>query len=224
LNGERVLRYNFRSRPGAADWSIQYGKLSGRAGEEGWFAVDAESLTLRRIFVRAIDAPRELRLKNLSATIDYDPETIAERRILLPDEAQVQVEEGSGIQRVSRLFFDHCRAFGAESTIAIGEEGAGPQSSGIAAKNRLPAGLDVTVSLLAPVSLADAAARDTIAAVVTQPVSYRGKELIAQGAAVEGHLRVRRGENAVVLELDRVQTRAGWAPFYATLANLPPGP
>ena len=44
--------------------------------------------------------------------------------------------------------------------------------------------------------------------------------MIAAGAAVEGHVRPCRGENGVIVELDRVQTRNGWAPFYARLVSV----
>ncbi|HZU24890.1 MAG TPA: hypothetical protein VFA04_05180 [Bryobacteraceae bacterium] len=223
LNGESVRRYDFRSLPGASDWSIEYGKLAGRAGEEGFFMVDDATLTLRRVEVHAVEIPVNLHLKSLSAIVDYEPETIAGRRVLLPETAQVNVHESSGIQRVSRIFFDHCRAFGAESTVSFDAAAAGAAAEGNGGRIRVPAGLDVTVALLSPVSAEAAAENDVITARVAEPVLLRGREIIARGAPVEGHLRLRRGENAVLLELDRVQTTAGWAPFYAQLATAPAG-
>lgn len=221
LNGESVLRYNFQTLPGASDWSIQYGKDEGRAGEEGSFFVDSASLTLRRVTVQALNVPREMRLKALAATINYEPETISGRRVLLPDTAEVNVEEHSGIRRVTRISFDHCRGFTAESTVSFDSdsEAAGAAAGG---EIRLPDGLDLTVSLSSPVSLASAAATDVITGTAVDPVLLKGREIIARGAAVEGHVRLRRGENAVVLELDRIQTRQGWAPFYGRMVSLNP--
>jgi hypothetical protein len=219
MHGEPVLRYRFRSVPGVADWTIQYGKLAGRTGEEGFFVVDSVTLTLREVTVQAVDVPRNLPLKTLSAVINYEPETISGRRVLLPETAQVNVQENSGIHRVSRIFFDHCRAFGAESTVSF-EQGDSPvQSDGPGGKVRLPAGLDITVALTSPVSPEAAAANDVVTAQVAEPVRVKGREIIARGAGVEGHVRLRRGEKAVRLELDRVQTMSGWAPFYAQLLN-----
>jgi hypothetical protein len=61
---------------------------------------------------------------------------------------------------------------------------------------------------------------DVLTARVAAAVSLRGQEIIAAGAAIEGHVRPCRGESAVILELDRVQTRNGWEPFYARLVSV----
>ncbi len=220
LNGESVFRYNFHILPGAKGWSIQYGKESGEAGEEGWFLVASESLILRRVVVQAIDIPRELKLKNLRTVIDYEPVTIAGRRVLLPDVAQVSVEEKSGIHRVSRIFFDHCRVFGSESALSFDADAGHAQNNRQSQRPGIPPDLNVAVLLGSPLSLAVAAANDVVRATVAQPVLSNGHEIIARGAMVEGHVRLRRGENAVVIELDRVQTLSGWAPFYAHLVSL----
>jgi hypothetical protein len=221
LNGESVFRYNFHILPGARGWSIQYGEESGEAGEAGWFLVASESLILRRVVVQAIDIPHELKLKkNLRAVIDYEPVTIAGRRVLLPDVAQVSVEEKSGIYRVSRIFFNHCRVFGSESALSFDADSGHAQNSHSSPKPGVPPDLNIAVLLASPMSLAVAAMNDVVAATVARPVLSNGREIIARGAMVEGHVRLRRGENAVVVELDRVQTRSGWAPFYAHLISL----
>ncbi len=220
VNGESVKRYNFHLLPGVAGWSIQYGKESGEAREEGWFLVDSTSTILRRVVVHAIDIPHNLKLNKLEAVVDYEPETIADRQVLLPYEAEVHVEEKSGKQRVSRMFFDHCRAFAAESVLTFNADTSEAQSDRASGTPELPPGIDVTVSLLSPVSPASAAANDVLKATVARPVVLNGHEIIARGAIVEGHVHPRPGENTVVVELDRVQTRRGWASFYARLVSI----
>ena len=220
VDGEAVYRYNFRSAAGAAPWSIQYGKASGHAGEDGWFLVESSHLTLRRVVVRAFQIPAEMRLKRLEAEVDYQPETVGGRQVLLPYEARVHVEEAAGTQRVSRMFFDHCRSFGAESTVSF-EANNSPDSPASAAKGQeLPPDLNIKVALVSPVSLQSAAENDLLTASVVTPVSLRGRQIIASGALVEGHVRPCRGEPAVMIELDRVQTLYGWEPFYAHLASV----
>ena len=86
----------------------------------------------------------------------------------------------------------------------------------------LPLGVDVVVSLDSAISPALAASNDVVRATVVRPVFVNGREVIARGAILEGHLRSRPGGNAVIVELDRVQTRLGWAPFYARLTSLGP--
>ncbi len=220
LDGDAVYRYDFRSLPGEAHWSIQYGKSSARAGEEGRFFVDRTDLTLRRVEVRAVQIPGDLKLKELDALIDYQPETMGDRSVLLPFEARVHVEEGSGIQRLSRMFFNHCRGFAAESTVSFGGDSSQDQNRRPAKSPELPPDLEITVSLASTVSVTTAAGNDVLTARVVAPVSLRGHEIIAAGAPVDGHVRWCRGESAVIIELDRVQTRNGWEPFYARLVSV----
>jgi tetratricopeptide (TPR) repeat protein len=220
LDGETVYRYYFRSIPGEARWSIQYGKSSARGGEEGYFFVGRASLTLRRVQVRAIQIPTDLKLKELDAVIDYQPETVGTRPVLLPYEARVHVEEGSGVQSVSRMFFDHCRSFTAESTFFFGADNSQDESTHPVKSPELPPDLEIAVSLGSPVSVTTTTESDLLTARVAAPVALRGHEIIAAGAAVEGHVRPWRGENGVIVELDRVQTRHGWAPFYARLVSV----
>ncbi len=86
----------------------------------------------------------------------------------------------------------------------------------------MPADLEIAVSLASPVSVTTAAGSEVLTARVAAPVSLRGHEIIAAGAAIEGRVRSCRGESAVIIELDRVQTRDGWEPFYARFVSVTP--
>ena len=225
LNGESVYRYTFHVLSSAAGWSLRSGKESGQAKEEGWFLVDHSNLVLRRVAVHAVEIPRSLKLKSVDAVIDYEPETIADRRVLLPSAAQVRVQEAAGTTRVSRMFFHHCRAFAAESTLSF-DAGTHSEEGGQTFGKRLdlPPDLEIMVSLRSPITSATTSANDTLSASVAEPVFSKGQEIIARGAVVEGHVLPLRGENGVVIELDRVQTRNGWAPFYARMVSFPSAP
>jgi tetratricopeptide (TPR) repeat protein len=220
LNGQSVFRYDFRSSPGEAGWSLRHGKESGQAAEEGWFLVDHANLVLRRVVLHAFQIPLNLKLKAVDAVIDYAPETIADRRVLLPQTAQVHVKESSGTERLSHMFFNHCRAFAAESTVSFGEEPAPAEDRTQAGKTGLPADLEVIVSLRSAIGSASGLASDVLTAGVAEPVIVRGRELIAPGANVEGHVFLDKGANTLLIELDRVQTHHGWEPFYARLVSV----
>jgi tetratricopeptide (TPR) repeat protein len=223
LRGESVYRYNFRVPSTEVGWSLQYGKESGQAGEEGWFLLDQTGLVLRRIAVHAVGIPSTLKLSAVDAVIDYEPVTIADRRVLLPRMAQVRVEEGSGTKRVSQMFFHHCRAFAVESTLSFDAAGKPPDGNPPSrSQASLPPDLDVVVSLPSPITLKDASASDLLTARVADAVIFKGRKIIESGANIEGHVLPRRGENGVIIELDRVQTRTGWSPFYARLVSLSP--
>jgi hypothetical protein len=68
--------------------------------------------------------------------------------------------------------------------------------------------------------LASALENDVITATVAKAVTDKGHELIKAGAIIEGHIRLKRGERALGIQLDRVQTPSGWTPFYAQLARV----
>lgn len=219
-SGEEILdRYNYRSLPNTRGWTITDGKQSGVANEAGWFLVDPKSETLRTAFVTATDIPSNLRLNGLSALVEYAPQTIAGHRVLLPTLAKVEADQRSGEKHLSFMSFDHCRAFTAESTVAFDDAGASAsnQSSKPAA---LPSDTEILVALASPLSIVDAEADDVVKASIVKPVKQNGRTVVDAGAAVEGHVRIIRGDNRLVLELDRVLTERGWAPFYAQLMRL----
>ncbi len=220
LQGQTVYRYAFRSSPGEAGWSLRHGKESGRAEVEGWFLVDHANLLLRRVVVHAFDIPRNLKLKAVDAIIDYEAETMADRRVLLPQVAEVHVAEGAGTQRLSRMFFNHCRTFAVESSVTFGADAARAEDSALAGKSGLPADLEVIVSLRSAISSASEPTSDVLTASIAEPVFLKGHEIIARGATVEGHVFLERDGKGVVIEFDRVQTHAGWAPFYARLVAV----
>ncbi len=221
LQGETVLRYNFRALPSTAGWSIAYGKESATVPEQGWFLINAKTQLLRRAFVSAANIPASLKLVELSARIDYEPETIVGRRVLLPSVARMQVVERSGLKHMSLLSFDHCRAFAADSTVSFDDLNGESQQLGKSLNiAHLPPNLELLLALTSALSSTSAADNDTIYATIVKPVVVGGRELIKAGAPVEGHVRLKQGGSALMLQFDRVQTSSGWAPFYAQLTKL----
>jgi hypothetical protein len=158
-------------------------------------------------------------LKGLSALVEYDIQTLAGKRVLLPSLANVEAAHNSGVRDLSFISFDHCRAFTTESVINFDEAGAS-QSNQASNPARLPYGTEILVALGSPLSIAASEADDKVMARVVQAVKENGRTVVDAGAAIEAHVRVIPGENRLVLELDRVLTQRGWAPFYAQLVKL----
>lgn len=223
LNGESVFRYDFQIPASEGPWNIQVGRESGIAGERGSFWVEAKNLGLRRLEVSAVGIPLNLGLKDLHLVIDYQVMAIADRRVLLPAKAWVHARDWTGKDDLNHVFFDHCRAFGADSTISF-PSGAqtGSQTKSPPRKFELPAGMEVTATLKTAVDSTTASPGDTLEAAIAKPVFWKGKEIVPQGARLEGHIRQIRplsdsDECAVTIEFDRIQTLAGWVQFYAQM-------
>ena len=127
---------------------------------------------------------------------------------------------------MSHIFFNHCRAFGADSTISFSSDAqTGSQTKSPSSNLALPTGLEITATLKTPVDSATASPGDTLEAAVAKPVFWKGKEIVSQGARLEGHIRQLRPlpdweECAVTIEFDRIQTLDGWVQFYARITAL----
>jgi hypothetical protein len=226
LNGESVFRYDFQIPASEGPWNIRVGKESGRAGERGSFWVEAKSLELRRLEVSAVLIPFNVGLSNLHLIIDYEVIMISDRRVLLPATAWVDAREGNGREDLSHVFFNHCRAFGADSTISFPSDTlTGSQSKSQSRKFELPTGLEIAATLRTPVDTAIASPGDALEAAIAKPVFWKGKEIVSQGARLEGHIRQLRPlpdseQCAVTIEFDRIQTFDGWVQFYARMTAL----
>lgn len=223
LNGESIFRYDFQIPPSEGPWNIRVGNESGTAGERGSFWVEARNLDLRRLEVSAVGIPSNVGLKILHLVIDYEVMVISDRRALLPSKAWVDALELNGRVELSHVFFNHCRAFGADSTISFDSDApTGSQPNSRPRSSELPAGLDITATLKTPLDAATASPGAALEAAIAKPIFSKGKEIVAQGARLEGHIRQLRplqdrDERAVTIEFDRIQTRDGWMQFYARL-------
>jgi hypothetical protein len=226
LNGESVFRYDFQIPASEGPWNIGVGQESGTAGERGSFWVEAKNLELRRLEVSAVGIPLNLGLKDLHLVIDYEVMVISDRRVLLPAKARVDALQWSGREDLSHVFFNHCRAFGADSTISFAADAqTGSQTKSPSRNFELPTGLEITAALKTPVDSATSSPGDPLEAAIAKPVFWRGKEIVSQGARLEGHIRQLRPlpdleQCAVTIEFDRIQTLKGWMQFYARMTAL----
>lgn len=222
LSGESAFRYDFRIAPSEGPWKIRVGKQSGTAGERGSLWAAEKNLTLRRLEVSADGIPAGMPLKKLHLIIDYEAMMISGRRVLLPAKAWVEALQQDGRKNLSHVFFNHCRAFEAESKLSgtsDAPDGAPPPSV------RLPKGLDISTILRSSINGADVSPGDAVLAEIARPVVWKGQELIPQGARLEGHVRQIQPlpelrQAALTLEFDRIQTSTGWLQFYGRPTSL----
>jgi hypothetical protein len=226
LNSETALRYNFRVPASEGPWKIRLGKEAGVAGRLGSLWVDAKNLELRRVEVSPMGLPERVGLKKLQLIIDFEVIAISGHKVLLPAKAWVDAQEQSGRQYRSHVFFNHCRTFGAESTLSSGSDpstDAGTKS--LFQVKALPKGLEILASLKTPVDCATASPGDELEALIVRPVLWKGGQIIAPGARLVGHIRQLRpapdlDEIAVTVEFDRVEAVGGWVQFYAEMKAL----
>jgi hypothetical protein len=199
----------------------------GMVGEEGEFWVDAQSLDVLRLEVRAAEIPPYLPLAESDTSVSYARTRIGGADALLAQHATLHMLETSGAEGYDRLDFTHCRAFSAETAIHFQEEGdAAPEERPGAPPpadptEAVPAFLPVTLLLTTPVSERTAVG-SLIGARVAGDVRHKGKVVIADGATVHGRVRrlerfEERGwkEFLVGLEFTEVEAVGGPRRFYA---------
>jgi hypothetical protein len=89
LRGRRTLIYNFEIKKGLADQTITYMDVSSvKTGLSGMVWIDRESFRVLRTEMTFTDIEPDFPVKKLEKKIDYDWVNIADRRYLLPVEAE----------------------------------------------------------------------------------------------------------------------------------------
>ena len=99
---------------------VQSGGSTGRAGLQGTFWVDPQTLDLVRIEEQAVDLPPILLMRDLTTSINYARTRIGSSDPLLPQSAQTVVTGFDGAQRKNVIEFAGCREYVSESVIHFG--------------------------------------------------------------------------------------------------------
>jgi hypothetical protein len=89
LRGRSALIYNFEIKKGLADQTIVYGDVSSvKTGLRGMVWIDRENFRVLRTEMTFTEIEPDFPVKKLDKRIDYDWVTIADKRYLLPVEAE----------------------------------------------------------------------------------------------------------------------------------------
>lgn len=222
IYGEPAFRYDFNIPLKDGVWNLRNGDRTGKAGQQGSLWVDEKSMIVRRVEASPDEIPPQLRLKHVRMVIDYELSAISGTQMLLPSVARMAVVESNGALNLSHIFFTHCRSYGSESTVSFGPAPAAGAKAP-PSMTELPEGLEVSAQLKSAVDLKSAQAGDLVEAVISKRVVSKGKEIVADGALLEGKIRQVRlldGKYAATVEFDRVQSAEGWAQFYARMKDL----
>ena len=191
---------------------------------EGSFRVDPQTYELMQLTVRTVEPPTGAAFCQATSTLGYQRVHIGDSDLLLPRQAELQIELKNGPETRNVTTFAGCREYQAESEISFGDSaaapGSTPQTFGRGSVS-LPIGLPVTLALEGPIDTATAAAGDAIDARVVTAVhrSGSGDVLVPAGAKVRG--RIRRVEHhllpspyfRIVLAFNRVEVNGAISPF-----------
>jgi hypothetical protein len=223
-NGKKQFEYGYRVPLAASHFEVKTDAGWRPTAYEGEFRIDPQTYDLQSLTVRTVDPPAGAAFCQAASTLDYQPVHIGDSDLLLPRQAELQIELKDGPETRNVTTFSSCREYQAESEIVFDESantpGAAPQSAG-RGRVALPLGLPVTLALTAPIDTANAAAGDPIDAKVVKAIRRPGsnEDLVPVGAIVRG--RIRRVEHhllpspyfRIVLAFNRVEVNGQISPF-----------
>ena len=222
--GKTLLEYDYKVPLSASHFEVKTETGWKPTAYEGSFRVDPQSYELILLTVRTVDPPSGAAFCQATSTLDYQQVHIGDSDLLLPRQAELQIELKAGPETRNVTTFAGCREYQAESEISFDDStapaGSAPQTFG-RGRVALPIGLPVTLALEGPIDTATAAAGDTIDARVVTPVRRAGSSevLVPAGALVRG--RIRRVEHhllpspyfRIVLAFNRVEVGSAVSPF-----------
>lgn len=223
-NGKTVFEYSYRVPLTASRFEVKTDAGWRPTAYEGEFQIDPQNYELTHLTVRTVDPPAGAAFCQAGSKLDYQRVHIGDSDLLLPSQAELQIELKGGPETRNVTTFDKCREYQAESAIVFDDPattaGAAPQTTG-RGRVTLPIGLPVTLALETAIDTATAAAGDPVDAKVVKPVRRPGsnEDLVPVGALVRG--RIRRVEHhllpspyfRIVLAFNRVEVKGAVSPF-----------
>ena len=126
--------------------------------------------------------------------MSYDQTTIGNRSVMIPDAALMHLRDRSGRENLNRIEFTHCQAFHSDSTLRLEPSSVAdlppqtPPLARAASTMTLPAGLQIAIDLMTPVS-DQTTVGSLIEGAVAEDVRTSGGILLAAGPKVKGRVR-----------------------------------
>jgi hypothetical protein len=234
VSGRKAVRYDFRIPSLTKPLEITMYGGRGTVGEEGSVWVDPESLDPIRVESHAIEIPPYLPLLEATLNVDYARTRIADADALLAQEADSRMVDDRGIESYNRIEFTHCHSYSTSSAITFDSkpepstEAASTAPTAPALGSAVPAFLEITIVLTAPVSDKNSVGA-MIEGKIAADVVHKGKVVVPGGSVVHGRIRTLdrypdSGVFAVGLEFTDVEVRGESLPFYADLLRLDKDP
>jgi hypothetical protein len=225
LRGRRAVRYNYEVPLLGSGYELNIGGERAFVGFSGSFWADAETLEVMRLAVNADDIPLRLRIVKAAQSIDYGRVRLNETDFLLPERAEMDLEELSGGESRNHTEFSHWLQYVGESTLVFDDstsKGAVAEDS----KLQLPPGLVLSTRLDTEISSERALVGDRITATVEQDARWKQKLIVPAGATLEGRIRAIEkptapsGNFTLALEFSELQTAVRRIRFFAKLSEV----
>lgn len=188
----KLYQYSYQVPLGASHYLVKAGRDWPAIAYEGDVTIDPHSLDLRRLVVRGDTLPVATEACAVTTSADYARIRIGATDYLLPQRSRLHIVTVSTDEDDVVTTYTGCREYQSESIIHFEDDTAiaGAKKAGAAAPAHLPAGLPISLELVAPIDTDVAAAGDVVMEKLRQPVLANGSKevLVPAGAMVRGRI------------------------------------
>jgi hypothetical protein len=119
-DGHKTIRYDFSVPQERSQFLVRHQPNEGIVGYKGSFWVDAETLDLVRLELRADHIPSHIGVSLVEETMRYSPVHIRDSDFLLPYKSELAAVERSGFYFLNTIKLERCKEFTGESVVTFG--------------------------------------------------------------------------------------------------------
>ncbi len=218
--------YSFRVPVSNSHYSVEVGHDWHAVAYDGVVRIDSQTFDLRYLLVRASDLPPESETCEAVTSVDYARVRMGTGDFLLPRQSRLSILMTDSTKNEITTAYAACHEYHGEATIHFGDEPAAiaaGQKVDAATPVTLPAGVQLSLALIAPIDTGTAAAGDVVLERVRKTVRVpgSGEALIPEGATVRGRIvRMRHWLDSprrfeIAIRLETWETGGLSTPIYA---------
>ena len=231
--GRRALRYDYEVPWENSGYRIRLPPQEEVVAFRGSFLVDAETLDLLRLEVRADEIPQELGSDRVTTSLEYARAMIGPSNSLLPKFSELTMVSLDGSEVRNRTKLGDCRQYLADSKLSFDEPPAAdpvvvaPKSVTVP---DLPRRLTMELSLDSEITLGTAVVGDPIRAILVRPLKNGELVLAPEGSVALGNIvrLEKRGQPfdhyEIALQFDTLETNQTRYEYSATMTDVGPVP
>jgi hypothetical protein len=116
-DGHKALRYDFSVPQEKSHFLVRHNSAEGIVGFKGSFWVDAETLDLVRVELKADDMPAYVGVNLVQESLHYKTMQIGRTEFVLPRKSELSTVDRSGNYSINMITLEKCREFSGQSVV-----------------------------------------------------------------------------------------------------------
>jgi len=226
--GNRI-RFDYNVPRSKSDLYLKHGDKTYLAAYHGSIEVNPQTLDVEYIEVIADQIPASLAMKATIKKLTFARLKIGEGTFLLPSESELTIIDTNKFENQNHVKFSACRQFSGESVLSFDDPdpSSAPAAPARTVEVKLPADVDISLSLLDDITPGKAAVGDLLKARLTADAKQGSRLLVPKGATAVGRLTHAESHGSffiIGIQFDEIEWPGGHAAFHGDLARIGPAP